>query len=1160
MKRFLFLILLAVYSLYAGWSSGTIDLKLQDQERFALPTDGKSFEMISFEGMSYTEDFGAPLMPVKYYLIAAPTDGDIAINVNFGKKVTLENVNLLPAQLPKPDAIEKYIPDFQYKEDVYSKNEFYPKKRYEISDKIVSRGIAYYQVAVYPAQYNPVTKQYVYNEDTNVNYSVSGSFQIDERLYSKEFLSSTLSLCENGKDFVKIPSVKVKNTREEGAKYLIITHPDFMLAAKKLAAWKSKLGFSSKIATTDETGVTEPELINYIKNGYENWDTAPEYVCLLGDAGDDDGNIIIPTGYHYFHPANGSSYPSGHKTATDLYYGCVDGNDYQPDINVARMSCDNAQEALMQVERVINYEMNPPENDSFYDTMISAAYFQDDEGNGYATRRFAQTSEEMRDYMIQAHAKTSIRHYFTESNINPMYWNSGVYNPPGQWPIPTELLRSNGFEWNASGFDVTNTINNGVFLVTHRDHGSTNGWAEPAFPSGLAGNLQNGDLKPVVLSINCETGFFDNETEPIMSVNMSDDGYFAEQWTRNENGGAVAYIGATRISYSGRNDHYAEALLNGMTGYAWTDDINSYSDDFEGFNTLNFSEAQYQPGVALNYAKMYFLRHYAYGNQYTRLGFEEFILFGDPAMRMWMDTPQEFNITNLSYDDTQVTFTCPTDDITVTITDGYGNIYGTNISKSRSDYNIQITEPITFVSGLILTVSKAGYKPYMEDLDIQGSTPQLVMSPENITHTLNGGQSIDMTISLTNNTDQDYNFMLSTDKEDNSGTILEENNIETLTGHDNVYGMEYDGQYFWATSQGESSILNPNFLFKLDRDGSVLESYEQPTTSHTGFGDLVIKDGFLYAGDDDGFYKINPQDGSTETLFTTLPYSLSKINALSYIPDMGFVAAGNGTDFYIFDETGAEISILTNPGVSLPYGLAYDRFNNSLWVMVKEGPNSNKLAIVEYKIATQSVGKTITIEMISGLTTQRAQGLFLSENFFDGKIVLGGVVDGVPENKMFIIDLEDIWLTTPETSGTVSASSSQDITISLSAQGILNTTKEANIVVTDGFSSYEIPVSLTVTGVGIDEDIIADDFRILGNYPNPFNPSTTIKFSLPEASVVKMTVYNAKGEMVKKLISDTMEKGIHSVKFDANKFNSGVYYYKIDALNQIKSGKMLLVK
>lgn len=97
--------------------------------------------------------------------------------------------------------------------------------------------------------------------------------------------------------------------------------------------------------------------------------------------------------------------------------------------------------------------------------------------------------------------------------------------------------------------------------------------------------------------------------------------------------------------------------------------------------------------------------------------------------------------------------------------------------------------------------------------------------------------------------------------------------------------------------------------------------------------------------------------------------------------------------------------------------------------------------------------------------------------------------------------------------------------------------------------------------VGIDENdhVIPSDFGII-NYPNPFNPSTNLRFRLSESSDVKLMIYNITGELVSSLAEGYREAGIHTVSFNAGKLSGGVYLAVLRVNNQIFTTKMLLLK
>jgi len=85
-------------------------------------------------------------------------------------------------------------------------------------------------------------------------------------------------------------------------------------------------------------------------------------------------------------------------------------------------------------------------------------------------------------------------------------------------------------------------------------------------------------------------------------------------------------------------------------------------------------------------------------------------------------------------------------------------------------------------------------------------------------------------------------------------------------------------------------------------------------------------------------------------------------------------------------------------------------------------------------------------------------------------------------------------------------------------------------------------------------------FALEQNYPNPFNPSTNINFSIAEASVVKMAVYNLLGQKVAVILDEFREAGLHSVTFNASDLPSGAYFYTIETPQFKQTKKMLLTK
>jgi serine protease AprX len=97
--------------------------------------------------------------------------------------------------------------------------------------------------------------------------------------------------------------------------------------------------------------------------------------------------------------------------------------------------------------------------------------------------------------------------------------------------------------------------------------------------------------------------------------------------------------------------------------------------------------------------------------------------------------------------------------------------------------------------------------------------------------------------------------------------------------------------------------------------------------------------------------------------------------------------------------------------------------------------------------------------------------------------------------------------------------------------------------------------SITETGSGLPKE-----FKLYTNYPNPFNPSTEIKFDLPKSTMVTLKIYDINGRMIKELVHQNLIAGSYRTTFDAAGLSSGVYFYQLLAGDFKAQNKMLLVK
>ena len=90
--------------------------------------------------------------------------------------------------------------------------------------------------------------------------------------------------------------------------------------------------------------------------------------------------------------------------------------------------------------------------------------------------------------------------------------------------------------------------------------------------------------------------------------------------------------------------------------------------------------------------------------------------------------------------------------------------------------------------------------------------------------------------------------------------------------------------------------------------------------------------------------------------------------------------------------------------------------------------------------------------------------------------------------------------------------------------------------------------------------ILPESYSLAAAYPNPFNPTTTINFTLPKLVKVRLEVYNVNGQLVCTLMDTRLDVGSHSVTWDGSNYSSGIYFLNIVAGEFVDTQKLMVVK
>ncbi|HXF60133.1 MAG TPA: C25 family cysteine peptidase, partial [Caldilineaceae bacterium] len=609
----------------------------------------------------YGTEPGLPDVPISRHMLGVPRGAQVRIaklQVEQGDVFT--GIELWPSQpsaadLPMRQEVDEppanlfEDPPFTKNQDAYAGEQPYPAEIVDVQPMGSLRDLDLVQINIAGGQYIPAKKTLMLFKAVNFELVFEGGAEgfLPEERVKNPFEQSFDGIYSQALNHAAIQQYLIPGSIVWvcwGHEFLIITHPDFRPAADALRNWKVSIGLSTAVFETGngpgQIGSTKEQIRDFIRSRYDTCLVRPSYVLLLGDA------EKIPTFYRTTH--------YGDSAGSDLDYSLMNNADIMPDLAYGRIPVDTLADAQRVIDKIIQYEDNPPFAPAFYNNLSFASYFQccrpDVAQDGTASRSFIETSELVRGklqsqgYSVERIYNTSTAYH--DDPTKSSYYNTAVRDDtPNRYYngtlLPVDLRASSGYPWDGDTSDIVNAINEGRFLVLHRDHGWTNGWGDPSFTTGNLGSLSNGNLTPVVYSINCASGLFDNETlNPAAQAwpYSNNAGYvsWAEQMLRME-GGAVGIIGDTRVSPTWANS----ALTRGLFDATWPSVLPSYG----GATPIR------RLGDILNYGKAYMVSQVgvaqtagSVGNADANTNVVLYHVLGDPTLKLYTSFPYKINI------------------------------------------------------------------------------------------------------------------------------------------------------------------------------------------------------------------------------------------------------------------------------------------------------------------------------------------------------------------------------------------------------------------------------------------------------------------------------------------------------------------------------------
>ena len=602
-------------------SGFVVDIILPGFGNNSFSENGLIFNAISVASLTpYAEAEGAPMLPKASFMAAIPNNPNVTISVEaLETPIVIGNITPSPMQ---PIPIESsYDPvPFTYLPEAYSQGS-YPAQVAVFENSGTIRGVNIGRFTVIPFHWDAQTGDLTVTPKLRVTVDLGGSVSIDPRLQSRFFTNTYRTLINaeilgepertiSSETSEPIRATNIRQAREITEADLLIIAGDDFVDTMMDAFIDAKMDQGYLTAIVAAGSWTQTEIKDYIQNAYDNWVIPPSFILFVGDQ-EDLTSFSAPGMY------------------SDNRYVCMDGtSDYQADIFNARFVTPTSHYPIVE-EKILKWEFDPLMDEDFWGNVLCAGMLQA-LGGTVADRWFCFTCETVRDTYMIIYGKTVQREYTKDTSAPPPYYYRNDLPSAGQ-EIPGDIV------WDGNAAGILESVNDGVFLVQHRDHGSVSGWGDPAFYiSDLAG-LTNGEKTPMVMSVNCLTGKFSLDC-------------FAENLFRME-GGAVGVLAATEVSYSYWNDYVCYGLYK------------SFNDEYTSPPALYTDPTgNYLTGQALMCAKIEMetsAPFCPYPTNRAETEWDLFHWFGDPTMDMRTDVPHSINVTapvNLPVGSTQAIF------------------------------------------------------------------------------------------------------------------------------------------------------------------------------------------------------------------------------------------------------------------------------------------------------------------------------------------------------------------------------------------------------------------------------------------------------------------------------------------------------------------------
>ena len=1099
----------------------------------SVSTEEGDFTEVNFDGSNFTKELGSPKLPVFRDLFMYPEGSEPVVAIISGKEeeIFLDDYNVYSRIIPaQPSYSKSSLPQdrkFVINNKSYSTSGYVTKNVVRTSKSGTMRGVSVGVLEIDPISYDPVMNSLKVYTDLKIRISYSGAKSDIAKTRSEHFSPYFESAFA---DFINYTPQETKtDLTSYPVTYLIAANEILQDNAKleEFISWKTQKGFNV-ITQFFSSSATTSTVDTWIEDQYQNLDPKPSFLLIIGDQ---SGTYVIPTEQN---PPLGSA---GSVSVSDLLYGVIGATSSTnriPSIYVGRFSVNEISELDAQIDKTIWYEKGQFESET-----ADLSYLSNVMGVAGVDASYSRSHGD-------PHISYGMTYYFNDNYRMPLD-GSKVNITPIEYLSDTSSLYTTDAE-------VVSHVSNGVAFYNYTAHGYNGGFADPTFTISNVNSLENQGKYPLVIGNCCLTGSF-RDTE-----------CFGESWLNAADKGAVGFIGASMSTY------WDEDLAMGV-GLAASNQFPPPLD------TLN--PGMYDGNMRMNYPSQAGLKHVGLlaverlGTSMTSAYWSSYHLFGDPSLMIFMGIPGDNSVSHdpfMTPGETYYTVHALKNSY-VGITDDDGVLHGAGIADETG---VAVIEILPFSEGNAhITVTSQFKKPYFATIPVeQISGPYLVLNDHSLS-SVSYGSSGTIDIELKNI----------------GALISEEITANVSSGNEHISFLD-STENFENIASGDSAKVTSAFSYtispnvtdgeKIRIDIEITDSSKRTYTNYiileAGAPKLVVEENIPYSiTDPSDIALINFSiTNSGSSAIANLKAILTEINGLDIsisdpveIPEIAsgntvninFRFAWNPESLVSFAEVArfdllltGETGFVKNDSIDVVLGITdgfeTGDFTHNEWLLSGDNPWTADDENF-YEGCYSAVSGDIDDDQYSRLS--------LSYNFSENSTVSFYFKISSESNYDFLYFYIDDTLKAKWSGEANWKEVSYEIPAGTHS---LNWHYEKDSSVSSGLDCGWLD-NIVISGVVEDKDdndIYNGETILLGNYPNPFNPLTDIKFFINSEKDVNLSVYNVAGQLVKELVKGKLNAGLHIAKFNAAGFNSGMYFYVLKVGNEKLSRKMILVK